>query len=145
MLGRKSLLRAGAVALALTFAVVTIPATPALADSGGGCSRDLHTLDQVCISVWAGTQDPLRGDGYSGPGTIEVHGAIYLAQWCDDTGFSDQYGPLWWYITPNSHSPVITKPHISCNPGHGHAGTDIVYYDANWHYYRDQASNAQYF
>src|SRR5262245_58938259 len=146
---RKRLLRTGVVAFALTLLAVFVPVAPAMADSGGGCQTLANGRWQACISVAAGTSDPLRGDGYYWPncfcGDPGVHGEIHISQYCNINGASSDYGPLWWYMPGEPHSPVAKVNHMSCPAGHGSAYTYIKIYNANWSLIYTAYSYQQYF
>jgi hypothetical protein len=129
---KKNLLRTGVMAIALTLAAMLIPASSALADSGGGCLRDDGVGFSICISVRSGTTDPLIGDAYNVGNTISAtYGYLQIQQFCPHSYFHNQ--STQWYIPGQSHSPTSTMNHLDC-PGHGYAYVGVWFYDSNLHY-----------
>jgi hypothetical protein len=131
-------------AIALTLAAMLIPATSALADSGGGCSRDDGIGFSICISVRSGTTDPLIGDAHNVGNTISaIYAYLSIVQVCPNSTFhSPQLTE--WYIPGQSHSPTVAMNHLGC-PGHGYAYTRVWFYDSVLHYLGARYSPDQFF
>jgi hypothetical protein len=91
-----------ALATAIAIAIVA-SATPAYADSGGGCAWTNNS--QVCISVHSGTTNPLYFDYYVYPGSEYLGDAS--VEWLCGGSYSytylGQWSPTW------GHSPVYSR------------------------------------
>jgi hypothetical protein len=143
---RKNLLRTGVMAVALTLGAMLIPATHAMADSGGGCGySDSGSPFEACISVRSGTTNPLIGDAYdvSDFNLLITYAEIYLVQSCPGNGFTSQ--PTRWNIPgPHSHSPTLAMNHLGC-PGQGFAYTYMDLYESNGQWVDRAQSPYEYF
>lgn len=111
-------------AASVSFLLVTAVATPASADSGGGCATKENA--RPCISVASGTTDPLLADFYI---SDFRHGEYYYRLWIYVNGAAypkagytrlDHTGhyPSWRYTQPKGSN-------------FGSAYTYVEFYNAN--------------
>jgi hypothetical protein len=123
--------------LALTAAML-VPAAPALADTGGGCQQlGRYSNPWVCISVAAGTTNPLRGDAYLNNRLYnETYADVYVRIRCSDGGWHYS-APARWNLS-FTHSPVVTmnKP---C--AHGYAYTHVEFFTSSGFLYPSFSPN----
>jgi len=124
--------RIGAVTTIALFVTLSV-ATPAFADSGGGCRNDAsHPQARVCISVHSGTTDPLWSDSYINSRPLgEYRILTYVDGYCPNTGpFAVYLGN--WVISGGTHSPAY--PFYKPCSSSGFAYTVTEYYNSSWAY-----------
>jgi hypothetical protein len=135
----RRLLQGGALALAVTAALL-VPSAPALADTGGGCQNS-HTYSNpyTCVSVSSGTTNPLRGDAYLNNRYYgETYAYVHVYIQCHSTGAWYHAGGVYWNLN-NTHSPVVPLNKPCATNGHGY--TYVEYYTPSGYLYPSFSPN----
>jgi hypothetical protein len=133
----KRFLRLCAVSLVVMTAAVAVGATPAAADSGGGCKTTVNAY--VCISVRTGTTGPLIADYYIDVKSRgEWRGIAYVEQGGTGDGcYNDFQVGVWNNV--GGHSPVYTRGKV-CHS----ARTIVDFYNSSGGFLYSAYSPTQY-
>jgi hypothetical protein len=116
---------------------VVVGATPAAADTGGGCKQTSNAY--VCVSVRAGTTGPLIADYYIDVRSLgEYKGIAFVEQGGTGDGCYNDYQVGVWYSVAG-HSPVYTRGKYCHN-----ARTVVDFYNISGVYLYTATSPMQY-